>query len=202
MKAKKKKRRPFLIVVTGGPGAGKTAILELARKTFCEHIDILPEAATVVFSGGFRREKSVEAQQAAQRAIFHIQREMEQLVLDENRADVILCDRGSLDGLAYWPGQESTFFRQLGTTRKKELERYHMVIHLRTPTAENGYNYANPYRIETPSEAAALDEKTMKAWKKHPHHFVVNGTELFLEKAETALALIRSQLPKCDHHPA
>lgn len=200
MKYKTKKRRPTLIVVTGGPGAGKTAVLELARKTFCEHIDILPEAATVVFSGGFRREKSVAAQQAAQRAIFHIQREMERLVLEENRADVVLCDRGSLDGLAYWPGNESSFLRQLKTSREKELKRYSMVIHLRTPTAENGYNYANPYRIETPSEAAALDDKTLKAWKKHPRHFVINGTEFFLEKAEAAIALIRAQLPKCDHH--
>lgn len=52
-------RLPFhdarLVVVTGGPGAGKTAVLELAARSFCEHVAILPEAATIVFGGGFPR---------------------------------------------------------------------------------------------------------------------------------------------------
>ena len=28
---------PRRIVLTGGPGAGKTAVLEMMRKTLCEH---------------------------------------------------------------------------------------------------------------------------------------------------------------------
>jgi len=35
------------IVVTGGPGAGKTAVLEIARRELA-HVEILPEAATIV----------------------------------------------------------------------------------------------------------------------------------------------------------
>jgi len=38
-----------LVVLTGGPGAGKTAFLEIARRNFCEHIAVLPEAASIVF---------------------------------------------------------------------------------------------------------------------------------------------------------
>ena len=38
-----KRRR---VVLTGGPGAGKTALLELIRRSFCSHVKILPEAAT------------------------------------------------------------------------------------------------------------------------------------------------------------
>ncbi len=37
------------IVLTGGPGAGKTALLELIRQSFCEHVTVLPEAASVIF---------------------------------------------------------------------------------------------------------------------------------------------------------
>lgn len=33
------------VVLTGGPGAGKTAVLELIRRSFCEHVKVLPEAA-------------------------------------------------------------------------------------------------------------------------------------------------------------
>ncbi len=40
------------IVLTGGPGAGKTAVLELVRQEFCAHVTVLPEAAGIVFGGG------------------------------------------------------------------------------------------------------------------------------------------------------
>ena len=32
------------VVLTGGPGAGKTAVLELVRRTLCEHLVVVPEA--------------------------------------------------------------------------------------------------------------------------------------------------------------
>ena len=44
---------PRRVVVTGGPGAGKTALLELIRQALCQHVRILPESAGVVFGGGF-----------------------------------------------------------------------------------------------------------------------------------------------------
>lgn len=37
--------------MTGVPGAGKTALLEMIRQSFCTHVRILPEAASVVFGG-------------------------------------------------------------------------------------------------------------------------------------------------------
>ncbi len=43
------------IALTGGPGAGKTAVLELLRKYFCKHVRVLPEAASILFGGGFPR---------------------------------------------------------------------------------------------------------------------------------------------------
>ena len=65
------------VVLTGGPGAGKTAVLELIRQSFCSHVKVLPEAASVVFGGGFPREDDEACRRAAQRAIFRIQRELE-----------------------------------------------------------------------------------------------------------------------------
>lgn len=44
------------VVLTGGPGAGKTAVLELVRRAVCRHVRVLPEAASVVYGGGFPRE--------------------------------------------------------------------------------------------------------------------------------------------------
>lgn len=47
------------IVLTGGPGAGKTAVLQLVRYTLCRHVAILPESAGIVFSGGFPRTRDI-----------------------------------------------------------------------------------------------------------------------------------------------
>ena len=132
---------PRRIVLTGGPGAGKTAALELIRRaSFCEHVQILPEAAGIVFGGGFPRTRHVAARKAAQRAIFHVQRELEEAARAENAA-VTLCDRGTVDGAAYWPGPDD-YFAGVGTTLAEELRRYDTVIHLRTPPLGN-YNHHN-----------------------------------------------------------
>ena len=64
------------IVLTGGPGAGKTAILELVRQSFCRHVQVLPEAAGILFAGGFPRGAAPELLRAVQRAIFFTQREL------------------------------------------------------------------------------------------------------------------------------
>ncbi len=90
------------VVLTGGPGAGKTAVLELIRQSFCQHVKVLPEAAGVVFGGAFPRGDDVPVRRAAQRAVFFVQRELE-ATGDATDAAIILCDRGTVDGVAYWP---------------------------------------------------------------------------------------------------
>ncbi len=121
------------VVLTGGPGAGKTAVLELIRLFFCEHVRTLPESAGIIFGGHFPRDGRLEIRQAAQRAIYHVQRELESTEDVDNSA-VVLCDRGTVDGAAYWIGA-GDLWSAVGTTREAELARYDTVIHMRTPTA-------------------------------------------------------------------
>src|SRR5262245_47056060 len=83
------------IVLTGGPGAGKTAVLELIRQSFCEHVHVLQEAASLVFGGGFPRDDDEPCRRAAQRAIFYVQRELENAA-DAHQPAIVLCDRGTL----------------------------------------------------------------------------------------------------------
>lgn len=186
-----------LIAVTGGPGAGKTAVLEVARQVFCEHIAFVPEAATIVFSGGFWRRDSVVGRKAAQRVIFHAQRELEVMLVAEGLAAVGLCDRGTIDGAAYWPEDPSSLWRDVGVTLGGELERYAAVIHLRTPKAEKGYNFQNPMRIESARDAARLDDAILKAWESHPHRTVIDAEESFALKVRKTLGIIRDYLPAC-----
>lgn len=186
-----------LVVLTGGPGAGKTAVLELVKRSFCEHIVVLPEAASILFGGGFWRKESLPSKKAAQRAIFHIQRELERAVIEEGRAAIALCDRGTLDGLAYWPEDQSKFFEELGIDRKAELTRYSAVIHLRSPASNQGYNFSNPVRIESAEEAARIDGRIEKAWDGHPLRKFISSETDFLLKAQRAVEAVRSQLPAC-----
>lgn len=191
-KAHHEKRR---IVLTGGPGAGKTAVLELVRQSFCDHVAVLPEAASIIFGGGFPRSQHSPVKRASQRAIFYVQRELES-VAEANGAAMVLCDRGTVDGAAYWPGP-GDLWEEVGTTLDEQLARYHAVIHLRTPSETTGYNHQNPLRIETALEAAVIDARIEALWSAHPCRFVVEPTADFLTKAEMVLSLLRSELPAC-----
>jgi predicted ATPase len=189
---------PRRVVLTGGPGAGKTAVLELIRLFFCEHVKTLPEAAGIVFGGGFPRNHREAVLQAAQRAIFHVERELESTA-DSDNAAVVLCDRGTIDCSAYWIGA-GDLFSSVGTTRERELERYDTVIHLRTPTSPRAYNQDNPLRIESLAEAAVVDARILQQWSGHPHRFIVDATEDFLSKASHVLGLLRNEVPECCRH--
>src|SRR6185436_5953576 len=186
------------LVLSGGPGAGKTAALELIRRaSFCDHVQILPEAAGIVFGGGFPRRRDIQGRKAAQRAIFHVQRELESTAADN--AAIVLCDRGTVDGAAYWPGPED-YLDSLKTTLAEELRRYDAVIHLRTPGVKGGYNHHNPLRTENAREAAEVDRRILQVWETHPRRFIVEASPDFLEKASRVLEILRAELPDCCRH--
>jgi predicted ATPase len=186
---------PKRVVLTGGPGAGKTAVLELCRQYFCRHVVILPESASVLFGGGFPRGSGLLERAATQRAIYRVQRELEAIADAQDGAAIILCDRGTVDGVAYWPGPDS-LFDAVGSSHAAELARYHAVIHLRVPQSRD-YTHDNPVRIESATQAAAIDEAIALAWRDHPQRAVVDSQASFLDKAKAALALVRAQLPVC-----
>lgn len=186
--------RKIKIVLTGGPGAGKTAVLDMLRHELCEHVAILPESAGIVFGGGFPRTREPEVRRAAQRAIYHVQCELE-AAFEAGGSNVLLCDRGALDGVAYWPGPDD-FWNALGTTWDAVLRRYDVVIHLRVPE-EPHYGHQNPLRTESAAEARAIDERILQAWSGHARRIVIDSSDKFIEKARRALDAIRTALPEC-----
>lgn len=194
-KAKPKGHPVNLVAVTGGPGAGKSAVLEFASRIFCPHVVELPEAASIVFGGGFWRKDTVAAKKAAQRAIYHVQRELERMVQEEDEAGVVLCDRGTVDGFAYWPDTKDDYWSSIGVKREQEILRYLAVIHLRPPSADNGYNHKNYLRIESATEASEIDRKIEEAWSGHPRRYFVDSKLMFVEKVAEAIRIIESIIP-------
>jgi predicted ATPase len=186
------------VVLTGGPGAGKTAVLELVKHSFCDHVMVLPESASIIFGGGFPRRSDLISSQSAQRAIFYVQRELENAAEGQNPA-VILCDRGTVDGGAYWSGKPD-LWTSVGTTLPTQIGRYSAVIHMRVPPESVGYHHSNPLRIESRDEAARIDRRIAELWEKHPKYFTIGPEESFLEKAKKVLDVLKQQVPECCRH--
>lgn len=183
------------VVLTGGPGAGKTAVLELVRQHFCHHVVVLPEAAGIVYGGGFPRTDQRDIRRAAQRAMYHVERELE-AAGDVGSPAAVLCDRGTVDGGAYWPAP-GTLWAAVGSTLEAEHLRYDTVIHLRTPGRVNGYQRRNPLRVETPEEALTIDRRIARLWRGHPRVFTVDATLDFFAKAGRAVEILRGEIPEC-----
>jgi hypothetical protein len=168
----------------------------MARRYFCQHVAITPEAASIVFGGGFPRTDSRGGRRAAQRAIFHVQKALETVALESRETAVVLCDRGTLDGLAYWPGSRQSFFDEFDISLEEELARYWAVIHVEVPALAWGYE-TNRIRQENVSQAREIDQRIARAWRGHPRFLTVGATAGFLEKLAYTIELLRGELPAC-----
>ncbi|MDP3070849.1 MAG: AAA family ATPase [Opitutaceae bacterium] len=177
------------IVLTGGPGGGKTTAADLFRREIGERVVIVPEAATLVFSGGFPRSTEASAIRASQHAIFHVQSNLEDVQSARYPGRILLCDRGTVDGAAYWPGAEEQFFTALGTTLEQELARYDGVIFFESAAVGGmGIEGGNPVRTETLQQAVALDAKLRQLWSHHPRFVLVRHNASFFKKISFGLA--------------
>ncbi len=180
-----------MIVITGGPSGGKTTLIEAIKKELGNDVTTVPEAASLLYRGGLPRALNDSAMARVQRAIYFLQRELEGLVKDQSQTQTIVCDRGSLDGLAYWPEALPSFLESLKTTTPLETQRYDWVLHLDTAT-DGTYETTNPLRTESFHEAWNLNERIKKAWAPHPRHLIVPSNSDFFAKMTLCLRLIRS----------
>ena len=179
------------IVLTGGPGGGKTTAADLFRREIGERVVLVPEAATMVFSGGFPRSTKPEAVHAAQRAIYHVQRNLEDVQAALFPERVLLCDRGTVDGAAYWPGDSEAFFAEIGSSLEEELGRYDAVIFFETAAAGGmGIEGGNPIRNESMEQAVKLDGKLRALWSQHPNFTLVPHNPSFFKKISYGLAVL------------
>ncbi|MBT4760447.1 MAG: AAA family ATPase, partial [Bdellovibrionaceae bacterium] len=86
-------KKNYRIVLTGGPGAGKTTAADLLQREMDHKIAIVPESATMIFSGGFPRKTNESCLVATQKTIYHVQKNMENVISATYPERVLLCDR-------------------------------------------------------------------------------------------------------------
>lgn len=179
------------IVLTGGPGGGKTTAADLFRREIGARVVVVPESATILFAGGFPRVDDPFARYATQRAIFGVQRNLEDVQAALYPERVQLCDRGTVDGAAYWPDGPDEFFAAMGATHADELARYDVVLFFETAAVGGiAVEGGNRYRIETNALAIDLDHRLRALWAPHPQFHLVPHDPSFLRKITAGLAIL------------
>jgi hypothetical protein len=132
------------------------------------------------------------ARRAAQNAIFHVQRNLEDVFTSLHPGRILLCDRGTVDGAAYWPGPPDEFFAQMGSSAAAELARYDACLFFETGAASHAGDLKsnNPVRTETADEAVELDRALHALWSKHPRFVHVPSNHSFFKKISLGLGML------------
>src|SRR5436190_22868999 len=99
------------VAISGGPGGGKSTVAAALAREFGERVVVVPEVATHLLGGFFPGISGPDDRRAVQRAIYHVQLNLEAVHRARSAdAGVLVFDRGILDGAAYWPDGCDAFF--------------------------------------------------------------------------------------------
>lgn len=170
-----------IIALTGGPGGGKTTLIDELRRdpAWSGRFAALPEAISLMSGMAISPRERL-----FQRIMVHVQMALEDGLDRAFAAEsgrFILCHRGSLDPLAYWLDrgwQEDEFFAYTGTTREEHYRRYAAVIHLVTAAdgAEHAYRcWPEAHRPETTEDSIRIDQLLQQVWSGHPRYYRINN---------------------------
>jgi predicted ATPase len=181
---------PHRLMLTGGPCAGKTTVLEAVRQTYGDHILLMPEVPTILMSNGYPRPgidiaMSDDWFRSFQSVVLPFQLHMENqyvIMAQEKKIDTVLFDRGLIDGAAYMPGGEEVYLKTFDLSKEEAYKRYDMIIHLESvaacqPDLWESLKETNLTRYETLEQAQERDRVLQSVWGGHPHWHLVPGSE-------------------------
>jgi len=183
------------VVLTGGPGAGKSTVSRRLAQESAGRIAFIPEAASTVYEQFNTRWDLVDLpkRRDIQRRIYHLQLERESApIIDGPVPKILLHDRGTIDGAAYWPDGPDDYWKDLGTTHQAELARYDAVIWLETGAILGIYDggASNPVRFENATEAVHTGQLVGHLWSAHPKFFRVSAYPILDEKIEVVQSIL------------
>jgi predicted ATPase len=185
---------PQRIVLTGGPGAGKTVVAQAIASRHPHRFILVPEAATQVYAMlGTRWDRlDLAGRRDVQRRIYRVQVEQEQRIAAAHPDRILLLDRGTIDGAAYWPDGPDDYWRDLGTNLRDELARYDQVIWLQTSAVLGVYDGddSNFCRFEDAAGAIRSGELLKELWNGHPRLQIVSAHAELEDKVATVGAAL------------
>ena len=174
----------YKIVLTGGPGSGKTSVKDGIIKHFTVQgyqVLFVSETASELINGGIKcfGNNSVSLIDF-QEYVMKLQLLKEDIYIDAaNKLGhdvIVIFDRGTIDNFAYMNDDESSILinRVLNDKTKSDLlNRYDAVIVLKSSkdfyTTEN-----NKARSENVNDALELGNKTLNTWIGHKKLKIVN----------------------------
>ena len=194
------------IVLTGGPCAGKTEILDDIEKYLVEkgyYVITIPETATQLIKSKMfpcmDREHAMMFQDIVLKLQLMKEQQAERYAREKlgDKKVVILCDRAIIDNKAYMGTQEEfeVLLENNGLDELGILHSYDMVIDLvSTATTMKDSYKLNGIRSETVEEAAALDKRTTMAWAMHPNLCIFKPTKTIEEKKAAVIRRIDEYL--------
>ena len=182
------------IVITGGPGAGKTVISRAIADRFADRAILIPEAATQIYAKWQTRWDliTIPERRQVQREIYQLQREQEDAIAANNPGKSLLLDRGTIDGSCYWPDGPEDYWLDVKSTHPQELARYDAVIWLESGAALGIYDGqdSNTCRFEDAAAAIEAGELLKRVWGKHPKMFLVKARPKLDEKTEEVAKIV------------
>ncbi|EEQ98099.1 hypothetical protein Pmar_PMAR002378 [Perkinsus marinus ATCC 50983] len=203
------------IVLTGGPGGGKSTALTKLRNRLVHRglqVTLIGENATPLIDkmGGYEPSwrhtwKHIEFQRIMLKA--QIEQEDNITSLCRLREDdrVIILDRGAFDGRTFCTDEEWEKVRNSNNiyTDKELFDRYDVVIHMTSAAVDRPqfYSYGagstNESRFHTPSQAAEAD-KLGRDFVTHTGQnvFVVDTKENFDDKVEEVFRCVQGAISR------
>lgn len=196
-----------LIVLTGGPCAGKSTAMSWIQNAFSERgykVLFVPETATELINGGVAP-WTCGTNADYQCLQFHLQEVKEDIFIRaaktmKDQKILIVCDRGMMDNKVYMNDEEyADVVKRINLDEEKQCNKYDAVFHLVTAAKGEAEIYlsnkeGNAARIETVEQACALDDKLIAAWTGHPHLRVIDNSSNFENKMKRLVSEIASFL--------
>ena len=192
------------IVLTGGPAAGKSVVCEAIAAADPARVVLVREAATQVYNAlGSRWDRmDIHGRRDAQRRIYALQIEQEARAGRAAReGQIVLLDRGTIDGATYWPDGAEAYWADLGTNLAAEVSRYDAVIWLETAAVLGVYDgdQSNPVRFEAPDAAIESGRRLLSLWGEHPNLRKIDAYPRISDKIAAVQTLLAEMADSLHH---
>lgn len=164
------------IVITGHSKSGKSILCRALEREFTAKIVAVPNVIEMMKCIHFPNLHTEQSQKSYQRALYYLQRELEESMTEKTNNKLMICDHGTVDCLAQWPGSAESFFSEVESSLGKELARYDWVIQI----------------DERPRKISGLDPQNF--WSFHPHLIKIPYSKKFSKCMSSTAKIISAIL--------